>query len=321
MTALIEFAYHEHATAFMALVEKKPLLLTSEKTGEVVKPSVFRPTTPSYPLAGHVLAGIELAGKSRVLVVKNLPPRAIWPFLVEMNLYGSRGVKDIVNIEYRWGGNGELTIELSSIRTVDMAIEVLASESGFLRRALLGFDVKTSYAKDPCQRPIDTNNPWPSGTLDVPQSVKDPEEFFTRAEFQTAYADVPPLKLPDPQQLVKSEGHMKTPLHPEDFSIFSPRRETQERNTTEHRWTHYDPESGAKCTRLTFGWEYTLEDWWKAIVHRYLETEDVKWQAVLDLYFEATETTNMRRLIAYGKAKGVVVPGPANLWGILRTNA
>ncbi|SPN96627.1 uncharacterized protein DNG_00148 [Cephalotrichum gorgonifer] len=292
-TALIEFHYPEHATAFLNSIPDRTLVLTSEATGTAASVRVRRlPTSSSC--APRRISALMKNGVSRLLVVRNFLRRQIYPFLVEANLHRGRGLQSLVEVSYTEAegltGVGRLSLEFASVKAAFMAQSILVRLPGLLRSRFPS-SPPHFYDRDPCQREADAS---PAGPLDLPENVKDPVRFFTLHEF---LAPAPYPRLPNPNCQLVSTGLVTTTLHSEDFSPFSPAFCPVRYAEKEHHvrpWTHVDPETGAHRVKFPFGWKMTVEDWWKDVIGRHLETDDPKGQRVVDSYFEASGNVNLR---------------------------
>jgi len=321
MSAVLEFAFAEHAAAFFRRLEARPLILTSHRTGLVLRPVVTRPPTASYPLAVSVIRGMS-HGVTRVVVAKRFPPCAVWLLLVEAKLYTAERIRELGRVEYGLGG--ELTIELPTVREAQRVLSLIISGRGWLRNALAGSDVTARHGPDPCAGSLDAPRfADPTGSLDVPQPVADPVEFFCRAVFQTKTV-IEPARLPKFNQAVRKMVCITRPLHVEDFTVYSPGYCPERIAAAEdgvERSIYRDHKSGVCYLRIPWGREYLADDYWEMVVHQHLESEDPAWHSLIDEYFTTTGDVNLRKLAAYSSFKKRIIPSSANLWGILIANS
>lgn len=307
-TAVLEFLHYESATRFLESLQDRKLILTSSE-GAAVTLCACRAPSSSAPVPARIAVPIR-GGASRVVVAAGFPRRCIYPFMVEADLHRGMGLQSVVEISYTEvvgsTGIGTLTIELSSVRLAYHIKMILHFRRGLLSTRL---PILTSsyFGSDPCE----TGEKLTTQTLDLPQNTRDPVAFFTLPEFLCT-----PLSrtLPDPTTPTKSTGLTTTTRGPGDPPISSAAHHAASEWTIVS-WTHTDPDTGARRTRIPFGWSTTPKEMLKDFVYRNLETRDEERIGVVDAWFEARGVVNLRKMVALGRGR---VGCAANLWGTLR---
>lgn len=307
-TAVLESLHHESATKFLESLQDRKLTLTSSE-GTAVTLHACRAPSSSAPVPERIAIPIR-GGASRVVVATGFPRRCIYPFMVEADLHRGMGLQSVVEISYTEvegsTGMGTLTIEMLSVKLAYHIKAILHLRRGLLATRLPAV-TSHHFGRDPCE----VGEKLTDRTLDLPQNVRDPVAFFTLPEFLST-----PLSptLPDPATHTKSTGLSTTTLRSGDPPLSSAaKHSSSERSIVS--WTHKDPETGARRTRIPFGWSTTPDDMLRDFVYRNLETRDEERVGVVDAWFEASGMVNLRKMVALGRGR---VGCAANMWGILR---
>lgn len=306
-TALLEFLYHEAATNFLESLQDGTLTLTSSE-GAAITFHAWRAPYSSAPVPERVAIPIR-GGASRVVVATGFPRQCIYPFMVETDLHRGMGLQSVVEISYSevegLMGMGTLTIELSSVSLAHHVKRILRLRQGLLATRIPAV-TNHFFGRDPCE----VGEKPTTGTLDLPENVKDPVGFFTLPEFLSIPLSV---NTPDPTILTTSTGLRTTTLRLGDQS-FSCAAQHAASEWSITRWTHRNHETGSQRTRIPFGWSTTPEDMLRDFVFQNLETKDEEKKAVMDAWFEARGLVNLRKMVALGRGR---VGCAANLWGTL----